>query len=198
MAVSALFRPQDILSAWRVRKVDGILGGLTLLGTVLAAPDMVVGMALGVGASIAVYLFRAMRPRVILLSRDEDGRWSNIGDHPEEALQDGALVFRVDSRLSFLNARLTIERIKAHLLSHPEGVNCILNASPINDIDATGAMVLKEFLKLVRDRNGTLVLADTKAPIREMLENHPDLKRLRYAPTVEEAVKLLQAMEKKT
>jgi sulfate permease, SulP family len=194
MAVSALIRPKEILIAWNLKKSDGIFAVLTLVSTLAAAPDMVVGMMIGIGAAVLWFIYNVMNPRCLVLSRDEDGRWSaaqNPSD-PVEVERGGVVVYRVDARLNFLNSRVALNRIKGHVESRESYPACVFCTSSINDIDATGCEVLVEMKKLMDARGQRLILADVKAPLRAVFERHPVLSSLESAPSIDGALDLIR------
>jgi len=194
MAVSALIRPKEIMMAWQIRRSDGIFSVLTLVSTLAMAPDMVMGMMVGIGASMIWFAYNVMNPRCLILSRGEDGRWAaarNPGD-PTEVEIDGVVVLRVDARLNFLNARVTMNRIKGYMEERGGYLSCVFCASSINDIDATGCEVLVELKKLMDARERRLVLADVKAPLRKVFARHPILKNLEIAPGIDVALDRLK------
>lgn len=197
MAVSALIRPWEILTAWKLKKSDGIFAVLTLGSTIVAAPDMVLGMLIGIGAAVLYFIFNVMTPRCLLLSRDEDGRWSAVEnpDDKEEVERGGAVVFRFDARLNFLNSRVAINSIKRHMRKRENYPSCVFCASSINDIDATGCEVLVELKKLMEAREKRLIMADVKAPLRKVFSRHPVLSELETAPSIDVALERIREAE---
>jgi SulP family sulfate permease len=96
--------------------------------------------------------------------------YRNIERFPEAETIDGIQIVRIDAALSFVNAvnvkRLVIRHADA-LTSEPRAL--ILDASGINDLDATGAEMLHELLTEVRERDIALHLSDVKGPVRDVL-----------------------------
>ncbi|MFW5846106.1 MAG: SulP family inorganic anion transporter, partial [Planctomycetota bacterium] len=178
MAVTALVRPGDLLATWRIRKSDAAFGWITLLVTLAAAPQMVVGMAVGIGLNVALVLAQIMRPRCVTVGPAESGRLAAID--PASAIagsrEGGRLVVRVDGRLGFLNANLLGRRIRSWLERCPRGTDLVLYACAINDIDSTGCDLIADLAHSTRAQGGRLLLADVKAPLRKRLAAHPEAR----------------------
>jgi len=79
-------------------------------------------------------------------------------------------ILRIDAALSFVNA----VNVKRLILSHVDELErdsgaLVLDASGINDLDATGAEMLDEILIEVEERHIALHLTDVKGPVRDVL-----------------------------
>jgi len=194
MAVSALIRPREILTAWKLKRSDGLFALLTLMSTLVAAPDMVLGMLVGIGAAVMWFVCNVMNPRCLLLSRGSDGRWAAARnpENREEVEVEGAVVYRLDARLNFLNSRVALNRIKSHMEKMESYPSCVFCASSINDIDATGCEVLVELKKLIDARGRRLIVTDVKAPLRTIFQRHPILSDLEMAPGIDAALDRLK------
>ncbi|MFW5828779.1 MAG: SulP family inorganic anion transporter [Planctomycetota bacterium] len=174
MAVTALVKPQLLLATWRIRRSDALFGWMTMLVTLAAAPDMVVGMAVGVGLNVGLVIWRIMRPRCVIVAPDGSGRYAATDATlpPHERLHDGRLVVRIDGRLNFLSATVIGNRIRDWLQDCPADTELVLYACGINDIDATGCDQVADLAQWIRARGGHMLLADVKAPLRERLQLH--------------------------
>ncbi|NDH10512.1 MAG: sodium-independent anion transporter, partial [Actinobacteria bacterium] len=76
-------------------------------------------------------------------------------------------VLRIDASLSFVNAA----NVKATLIAAADAAPAavVLDASGINDIDATGVEALRDVLTECADRGVPLHIADVKGPVRDVL-----------------------------
>lgn len=174
MAVTTLVRPWDLVIAGRVAASDALCGWTTLVATLVLAPDMVVGMEIGIALSVGLVLWRVMHPRCVVVTPDADGRLSaGEGDRPvADCRQGNRLIVRVDARLSFLNAQSIGTTLRDRLQRCPEGTDLVLYACAINGIDSTACDMLGEVAAFAEARQGRLALADVKAPVRARLERH--------------------------
>lgn len=136
---------------------------------------LVLGIELGIGvaviASMLVVFARMSRPHTAVLGQvDDTTNYRNVERFPEAKIRDGVRVIRIDAAISFVNAtavkRLVIEQAEA--IDHAPKV-LVLDASGINDLDATGADMLTELLPELDQRQVHLHLADVKGPVRDVL-----------------------------
>ena len=123
--------------------------------SISAALDAIVG-------SMLVVFARMSRPHSAVLGQvDGTATYRNIERFPEARTIPGIRVVRVDAAVSFVNAN----HVKKLLLEHAErAAECeprtlVLDASGINDIDATGVEMLQELLDDLFDRQISLHLA---------------------------------------
>ena len=72
-AVLSLVRLDPVVVAWRVAPKDGAIAVVTFLATLVLAPQLHVGIAIGVSLTLILYLHRSMKPHVAYLSRHPDG-----------------------------------------------------------------------------------------------------------------------------
>ena len=186
MAVAALVRPQDLINAFRIRRLDGCAGLITFLVTIIAAPDMTLGIACGVGFSVAWILISIMRPRCEVLEC-VDGHWK-LCESPTGPMKHCAI--RIDGRAVFLNTQ-HIRRFfdtAVHLVNKDGRV--ILHAAGINHLDASGAACIAEFAEYLKRHSGELVIAAAKIDLRNVLAHHPVLSKLRQVKSINEGIAL--------
>ncbi|NNE94800.1 MAG: STAS domain-containing protein [Acidimicrobiales bacterium] len=96
--------------------------------------------------------------------------YRNVARFPEASVIDGVLILRIDAALSFVNA----VNVKKLVLSHADSITeepraLVLDASGINDLDATGTEMLHELVEEIDDRGIALHLTDVKGPVRDVL-----------------------------
>lgn len=187
MAVSALVRPQDLITAWRISKPDAIFGWVTMLTTLALAPSMVVGMASGLAMTIGYSLWRVMHPRVIITHHAADGRDSAAPDQhdPRAAMNGRRLVIRVDARITHLNVGLLRDRLQQWLYRCPAGTEMVLNCCAINEVDVSGCDMLADFATKVDRQRCRFALADLKAPVRARIDHCPALADVPRLATAE-------------
>ena len=147
MAVLDLLNVSGFIHAWRAQWYDGVISVIAFICTLVFAPHLDRGILVGAVLSLAVFLYKSMRPHVTSLSLYDD-----------EALHDSITyclsecrfmeVVRFDGPLFFANATYLEDQIDAHLLTKKELKHFIVLANSINDMDATG----EEALSLIIDR----------------------------------------------
>ena len=167
-AVVGLVRIQPLVTAWRVRAFDGLIGVATFVGTLVLAPDLHLGVGLGVGASLVLNFYRTMRPRVVFLARHLDGtlRGSDEGLRPDQQLA----IMRFDGQLYFGSSRYFEDKVLETIASAPELRYLILDANGINRIDASGEQTLHNVVERLREVGLDLYCTQAKRQLTDALE----------------------------
>ncbi len=181
MAVSALIRPRDLINAFRVRRLDGIAGLLTFTVTIIAAPDMTLGIACGVGFSVSWILVSIMRPRCEVL-QCVDEHWVRC-ENPTQHKK--SCVIRIDGRAVFLNVQHLRSFFAQVLNSMDNDGTLILYAAGINHLDASGAASIAELAEYLKGNGGELIISGAKIDLRQVVANHPVLAKLRQTPDID-------------
>lgn len=147
MAVMGLIHPSCFVHAWKIAWYDGAISVITFVATLAFAPHLDKGIMVGVGLSLAVFLYRNMRPTVSSLARTEEGELRDATRHGLDLCPHVDMV-RFNGPLFFANASFLDETITARLRSKKQLKHIVLVAKGINDMDASG----EEVLSLVIDR----------------------------------------------
>jgi MFS superfamily sulfate permease-like transporter len=147
MAVLGLINVSGFIHAWRAQWYDGAISFVTFIATLATAPHLDKGILIGVACSILVFLYKSMRPRVAILSRYRDGAYHDACTYELKQCAHIAVV-RFDGPLFFANATYLEDQIAKLRQSMPELKHVLIEASGIDDMDATG----EEALSLIVDR----------------------------------------------
>lgn len=138
---------------------------------------LVLGIEIGIGvavvASMLVVFARMSTPHSAVLGRvPGTTTYRNVDRFPEVETTDGVRIVRIDAALSFVNAANIKTRLLAEASQLTEAPRAlVLDASGINDIDATGADMLHELLPELEDRGVSFHVAEVKGPVRDVLRN---------------------------
>jgi sulfate permease, SulP family len=136
-----------VLFRSRAQWYDGAISVITFMATLLFAPHLEKGIYIGVALSLAVFLYKVMRPKVASLSRHEDEGLRASDAHGLMRCQYIDLI-RFDGPLFFANASFLEDEINNRILKDKHLRHIIIAANGINDIDASG----EETLALIIDR----------------------------------------------
>ena len=162
MAVTNLVNVRIIANAWRAKFDDGIAGMVTFLATLLFAPNIQNGILTGMLLSLAMMLYRLMRPRIVVLGLNSDNALRDNVRHQTEPLGQQLGALRFDGALLFINvsyfedAIIDLER-RNPLLSH-----ILVKGSGINQIDASGIEMLFNLVERLKSSGITLVFSGLK------------------------------------
>lgn len=171
MAVIGLIDVAEMRHIAAVKRSDLIGLGVAFFGTLLLGIEM--GILVAVVASMLVVFARMSMPHSAVLGHvDGTTSYRNVERFPEAQTLDGVRIVRIDAALSFVNAA----NVKKLVIAHAEAIDCepralVLDASGINDLDATGAEMLLELLAEVDGRGVVLHFADVKGPVRDVLRS---------------------------
>ncbi len=153
----------------RIKRVDGLLAGVTLAGTL--AFGLREGLLIGVAASVVAIMYRISRPNVAILGKLPGTRsFRSVKRYPQAEAHEDVLVIRIDASFSFANA----DFLRDLLLEGDGPVGdetraIIIDASSINDLDTTAVGVLQFVGDTLNRRGVKLFLAGVKGPVEDTL-----------------------------
>ncbi len=151
----------------KVKRTDLVGLGTAFLATLVLGIEIGIGVA--VVASMLVVFARMSTPHTAVLGHVQGTtNYRNLDRFPEAEVDAEAHIIRIDAALSFVNA----VNIKKLLLREAEVAGegaLVLDASGINDIDATGVEMFGEVLTELEERGVSLHLSGVKGPVRDVL-----------------------------
>jgi MFS superfamily sulfate permease-like transporter len=159
-----------MLHAWNVRRVDGIVGLVTFIATLVMAPKLANGVLVGVALTVLMYLLGSMKPRSEILGRMSDGSLAGAISHDLAPVSEDFVVLRFDSSLVFINAAYFEQAVLKALSEFPKASALLVVGNGINRIDATGEEKLRALTQDLKAAGVTLMFAGLKKPVREALE----------------------------
>jgi SulP family sulfate permease len=168
-AVSGLVNYRAILDAWRASRDDGITATVTFVTTLGLAPDIQVGILAGILLSLALVMFRMMRPRVAVLGLHEDGTLRDAALYRLPALHPQLGAVRFDGSLYFMSVSYFEDAIVRLEQENPDMRYLLVVAGGVNDIDASGVEMLGRLVERLHGNGITLGLSGVKRQVREVL-----------------------------
>ncbi len=176
IAVAGLVDLAEMRHIVGVKQSDMIGLAVAFVGTLVLGIE--VGIFVAVVASMLVVFARLSMPHTAVLGHvDGTTSYRNVHRFPEAQTIAGIRIVRIDAALSFVNAvnvKREMLRHAAALTEEPKALTeepkaLILDASGINDLDATGAQMVDELVSEIAALSVTLHLADVKGPVRDVL-----------------------------
>jgi SulP family sulfate permease len=176
MAVIGLIDVAEMRHIATVKRSDLISLGVAFVATLVLGIEIGIGVA--VVASMLVVFARMSMPHTAVLGRVEGTTsYRNIDRFPEAVTVAGARIIRIDAALTFVNAAnikkllvgQTEELAATSTATGGEPLDLVLDASAVNDLDATGAEMIHEVLAELEERGVTLHLAAVRGPVRDVL-----------------------------
>lgn len=169
MAVIGLINTRGFVHAWHAQKHDGIISIISFLVTLAYAPHLDKGIMVGVALSMGVFLYKSMRPVVAKLSMYKDGSLQSAEQHRLRGCRHIAVV-RFDGALFFANASYLDEQIIKYRNEMPDLRYVLLDASGINDIDASGEEELALLVDRLHAAGYGFGVCNAKGPILAVLD----------------------------
>ena len=151
-AVAGLVRFKAIKYAWRVQKHDGFIAVVVFVVTFFTAPHLEQGIILGVVLTLFLYIWRGMRPVVIVETKDKGGNFISAVSSQNKTCASVSIL-RFDGSLIFANTGYFETKVLEQLSEKPELQYIIIDAVSINEIDATGEEMLHELSRRLVDNN---------------------------------------------
>jgi len=129
-------------------------------------------LIVAVGLSMIDTVRRSAKPHDAVLGWVERlGRYADVSLHPSARVTPGVVVYRLDDRLFFANARYFRGRIREAIRAAPDPVHeLVLDADAMTHADATGLDALLDVAKELQRDEITLVVARLRTRMEAQLE----------------------------
>lgn len=167
VAVASLFDWRGFLDTYRYDKADGLTVLVTFVGVL--AFDIEIGLLMGVGMAVGVFLWRSSRPHMAVVGRiPGTHHFRNVERHEVETWAQ-LLLLRVDRTLFFGNVSYVEEAVAEHAATKPELKHLVIICSAVNSIDYSALETLQELAVSLHNAGITLHLAEVKGPVMDRL-----------------------------
>ncbi|KON80285.1 sulfate permease [Azoarcus sp. PA01] len=168
--ITGLIDFRALARAWQAGRDDGLASTLTFVGTLVFAPNIQNGVLAGLLLSLALMLYREMRPRTALLGLHPDGTYRDLArfglEHPDPAI----VILRFDSPLTFVTAAAFERAVLAAAATHSGVHTVLISAAGINTIDATGLHTLSLLIERLRGTNRNLAFCGLKKQVIDVMQ----------------------------
>lgn len=169
MAVIGLLNVKGFVHSWHAQKYDGIISVLSFLVTLYFAPHLDKGIMVGFVLSMGVFLYKSMRPVVAELSMNEDKVLKSAEHYRLKGCRHISVV-RFDGALFFANASYLDEQVAKFRTEHPDLRYILLDASGINDMDASGEEALAMIVDRLRAAKLGFAMCGIKGQVMAVME----------------------------
>jgi SulP family sulfate permease len=182
-------------NAWRrlaaVDNVEVAIAGVTTACVVVFGVLEALGVA--VGLSVIDTVRRSASPHDAVLGWVERlGRYADVSLHRSATETPGVVVYRLDDRLFFANARYFKGRVREAVRGARTPVSwLVFDAEAVTHVDSTGLEALEELTKDLRRDGITLVVARLRTRMEEQFELSGLTETIgadHFYPTVQAAV----------
>merc|ERR1719229_866790 len=181
VGIMGLMSPGKIKHIYQLNRRDFYIVMTTIMCTLFLGIDF--GVALGVLASIVLFIQRAAKPNYSILGRVVDTQgaapvYRDVKMYPSNTQKRGdMLMIRWDAPIFFANTASFKKRIKKHIgrfleeNDYPKPWCLVLDFSGVNDVDFTGLEALEAFFTELQEKEHgmTLVLCKLKTQVLNAL-----------------------------
>jgi SulP family sulfate permease len=192
------------ISAWRTLaaadRVEVAIAAATAAGVVLVG--VLEAVVFAVALTIVDAVRRSARPGDAVLGYDAVlGRFADVAQRPDARVTPGVVVYRLDERLFFANARYVMRRMREPVRGAPTATRwLVLDAECIAQIDSTGEEALGHLVDELHEDGVSLAVARMRTELQASLDDAVLAAQIgadRFYPTVRAAVQAC-ATEAKT
>ena len=190
IAVIGLVNVTGFIHAWRAQWYDGAISIITFIATLVLAPHLEKGIYIGVFLSLAVFLYKSMRPTVSSLAKHEDEAHRDIAAHGLMACEYIDLV-RFEGPLFFANASYLEDEISNRVLTKKNLKHIIIAANGINDMDASGEETLSLLVENLRSAGLGISFSGVNESVMAVIKRTHLLEEIgkdNIYPTMEKAI----------
>ncbi len=170
VAIASLVDYASMRRAWRAGRDDGVAAIATFITTLLFAPNIQIGILTGILLSLALLLYRIMRPRVAILGLHVDGTLRDAQRLRLPALHPELGAMRFDGSLLFVNVSYFEDAIVQLERSNPRLKYILVAAGAINMIDASGVELLANLVDRLKANGITLAFSGAKQQVLNVME----------------------------
>ncbi len=163
MAVAGLVDFSPLAHTWRYMKLDAISYLLTFFGVLTFGVE--VGILVGIGSSIAFFLWRTSNPDYVVLGRLGDSQLFRDARFHDVKTYSDVLFLRIDMSLYFANANNLEDVVLGHVADKPKIKHIVLVCSSMNMIDASALASLSSLQSVLKDAEVTMHLTSVKQSI---------------------------------
>ena len=168
LAVVGLINFRAMKHAWQAHRHDGIAAIVTFAATLIAAPNLDVGILVGAALAIILFLYRTMAPRVAILGRHADGTLRDALLHTLPT-SEHIVTLRFDGRLYFANVPYFEDAVLEAAARRPQAKFVLVVADGINEIDASGEEVLRHLHGRFAQAGITIVFSGLKKQVLDVM-----------------------------
>ena len=195
MAVIGLINVSGFVHAWKAQRYDGLFAIITFVSTLITAPHLDIGIMIGVLLSLGMFLYKSMRPKVVVLSKYTDSSFRSAHDLGLRECRHIAMI-RFDGPLFYANAGYLEEQISERTAAMPELRHILIVSNGINDMDASGEEVLSLIVDRVRSAGYDISFSGINENVYAVMKRTHLVEKIRkdnIFPTMQKAVEAIHA-----
>lgn len=170
MAVMNLIDFSSLKRAWAASRDDGLAALITLGATLLLAPNIQLGILIGISFSLAAFIYRRMFPKISIFSIGDAGELLEVTAASPAHEANTVMVLRFDAALIFANASFFEDAVRKIEHEHRRVQRIIVLATGINLLDASAVEMLKTLVMHLKENGIELAFVDAKQHFLDVAE----------------------------
>jgi len=171
VAVIGLVNFRVMRNAWRASRDDGIAAIVTFISTLAFAPSIQNGILTGILLSLALLLYRMMRPHIANLGLLNDGTLRDARRHSLPPLHPSVGAIRFDGALRFVNVSYFEDALLKVERENPAVRYILVKCNGINALDASGVDMLFNLVARFKSSGITLGFSELKKQVRQVMDS---------------------------
>lgn len=176
VSVVGLIDLHTLRLCWQYDRADAMAWVATFV-TVLGV-GMEAGIAVGVGLSTLLHLWRTSRPHIAIVGRLGNSEHFRNIERYEVTTYPGILAIRIDESLYFANAHSLEARLLNAVAEQPDVGHLVLICNAVNGVDTSALETLEKIVAEMREAGVTVHLAEVKGPVMDRLGRSEFLEQL--------------------
>ena len=170
LAVLGLINLRSFSNSWRANRDDGIAALATFVATLTFAPNIQNGILTGIIISLALFLYRGTRPRIVAVGLHSDGTLRDAARFGLPPVHPAVRIIRIDASLSFVTVSHFEEAVLRMERDSPEVQFILIAASGMNELDASGVELLGNLAARLKQNGITLAMSAVKKQVLDVME----------------------------
>jgi anti-anti-sigma factor len=168
-AVAGLIKVNELKRTYQLSKIEFLVALIAIAGVLVFG--ILKGVMIAVILSLAFLIRRTASPNVAILGRiGNTDRYSDIERHPDNALIESVMIFRVESSILYFNADHVREQLMKRLLPNEGKVKLvILDMSASSYVDVAGSKMLLQLSKDLNQKGITFRIVEALSNVRDLL-----------------------------
>ncbi len=169
VSVLKLIDYKEAIRLWKINKIDFWMLLVTFIGTLFVGIKE--GIAVGVGLSLIMVIFRTSKPHIAVLGRIPSTQFfRNINRFNDVEVNPKVLILRFDSHLYFANTNYFRDQLD--VLTKQKGKSLqliIIDCECINGLDSTGAAMWNNRIDHYETQGVKIHFTNVKGPVRDAM-----------------------------
>ena len=170
VAVVGLLNFRVMFHAWKANRDDGVASIITFLATLSFSPNIQDGIMIGIGLSMALLMYRMMKPHIAIVGMHQDGTLRDAQRHNLPQIHPHLGAIRFDDSLRFINVSSFEEAILKMQQDNPKIKTILVSCGGINEIDASGVDTLAKLIARFNNSGTPLCFSGFKKQVFDVIE----------------------------